>query len=155
MAKGVTILAVGQKHDRDLVTAIATYETRLRHAMPVSWRILQPSQLDNDACRRAESLSVLQELRDEDFIVLLDERGTQLSSEAFSGRLHTALVRPVGRVVCVIGGAYGVDDTVRSRADLVVSLSTMVFPHQLVRLILVEQLYRAHTIAERHPYHHS
>ena len=92
-------------------------------------------------------------LQDDDFVVLLDERGTLLDSPALSGAILGQL--DLSRsVVCIIGGAYGVSDALTTRADLVWSLSPLVFPHQLVRLLLAEQLYRAQEIAGGRPYHH-
>ena len=88
-------------------------------------------------------------IKPSDYVILLDERGRQLTSPEFSDALVDR-----GNVVIVIGGAYGVNEALRSRANLMVSLSKMVFPHQLVRLILIEQVYRAQAIHEHHPYHH-
>jgi len=86
-------------------------------------------------------------------VILLDERGKEFDSPALSGQFQ-ALMSSGRRVVCIIGGAYGVNDELMARADLTWSLSPLVFPHQLVRLILAEQLYRAQCIATNHPYHH-
>ena len=81
--------------------------------------------------------------------MLLDERGQQTTSPEFSRALSCRADATI-----VIGGAYGVNDELRQRANLMVSLSKMVFPHQLVRLILIEQIYRAQAIYNHHPYHH-
>lgn len=93
-------------------------------------------------------------IRTDDFMVLLDERGRVFDSPGIAGELRGVLDRG-RRVVLVIGGAYGVDDRVRSRADVVWSLSGLVFPHQLVRLILAEQVYRAQEITGGRSYHHA
>ena len=85
--------------------------------------------------------------------MLLDERGQNVDSPALASRLQGAFDSSK-QVAVIIGGAYGVDDRVRQRADFVWSLSKLVFPHQLVRLILAEQLYRAQEIAGGRPYHH-
>ena len=85
--------------------------------------------------------------------MLLDERGDEIDSPQLARVLDNAFT--VGRqITFIIGGAYGVDDRVHQRADFVWSLSPLVFPHQLVRLILSEQLYRAQQITAGHPYHH-
>lgn len=147
------VMAVGSKHDPDLVGAIATYEKRLSRYGGVQWQLLAYSPLQGNAARRAESSSMREKIPDDDILVLLDERGTQLTSPAFADKLDAW--RASGRrITFVIGGAYGVDDALRQRADYVWSLSPLVFPHQIVRLLLVEQLYRAHMILENHPYHH-
>lgn len=147
------VIAVGQKHDPALANAIASYEKRLGRYGGVQWQLLAYSPLQGDAARRAESSSMREKVPDDDMLVLLDERGTQLASPAFAGKLDAW--RASGRrITFVIGGAYGVDDALRQRADYIWSLSPLVFPHQIVRLLLVEQLYRAHMILENHPYHH-
>lgn len=88
-------------------------------------------------------------------VIALDERGQQLSSEQFAGRLQGWISGPVPEVVFVIGGADGLSDTIRERADLVLSLGRMTFAHRHVRLLLAEQLYRALSILEGSPYHRS
>lgn len=92
-------------------------------------------------------------LKPDDYVILLDERGKQFDSPALSAKLAdiAAGARPV---VIVIGGAYGVDERLLERADLIWSLSPLVFPHRLVRLILVEQLYRFQSIRAGQKYHH-
>lgn len=103
--------------------------------------------------RQDESERILSRLKPDDFVILLDERGKLVDSPSLS-RLLLAPLESSKTVVVIIGGAYGVDDTVHNRADIVWSLSPLVFPHQLVRLILAEQLYRAQEIAAGNPYHH-
>ncbi len=89
----------------------------------------------------------------DDFVVLLDERGKRVDSPTLS-RLFLDPLESSRPVVVIIGGAYGVDSSVHARADFIWSLSPLVFPHQLVRLILAEQVYRSQEIAAGHPYHH-
>ena len=103
--------------------------------------------------RQEESERILSRLNAHDYVVLLDERGKALDSPGLADVLQGKLDQS-RNVVIIIGGAYGVDETVHQRADLVWSLSPLVFPHQLVRLILTEQLYRAQQIATGGPYHH-
>lgn len=152
--RGITIIAIGGKHDSDLRSAIERYETRLRLIGGVRWLLLPSIASDTEAVRQAESTSIRRKLLDNDVIVLLDERGTQLGSKAFADKLSQWRELP-GRLVFVIGGAYGVDDELRSRAHFVWSLSPLVFPHQLVRLLLIEQIYRGEMIRIGHPYHHT
>lgn len=100
---------------------------------------------------KEESDRLLGRLSPDDFVILLDERGRNLSSP----ELSTVIMEHTSQsIVFIIGGAYGVTDDVRRRANLVWSLSKLVFPHQLVRLILTEQLYRAQEIARGGKYHH-
>ncbi len=147
----INIIAVGKKHDPNITDAINDYEKRLRAPFEVKWVLLPYSSAKNgDEARQDESERIISQLRPADFVVLLDERGQDLSSPDFS-----ALLTSQQNIVIIIGGAYGVNDELRQRADRVISLSAMVFPHQLVRLILIEQIYRAQAIATNHPYHHS
>lgn len=152
MAKDIVIIAVGTKHDGDLKSAIERYETRLRTTSPIQWVLLPYSSREGEEARRDESVRILEKVKNDDYMVLCDERGSQVSSEALAAKL--AHVSSVKRLAIVIGGAYGVDSSVHMRADFIWSLSSLVFPHQLVRLIVVEQLYRAQMIAANHPYHH-
>lgn len=152
MARTILFLAVGGKHDTDLRVAIERYETRLQSVYSLSWQLLPYSSLKDDAARRDESVRLREKIKNDDYVILLDERGRELSSEALAARIEA--IPSHFRLVFVIGGAYGVDETVRERAQFVWSLSKLVFPHQLVRLILAEQLYRSAMITKNHPYHH-
>lgn len=151
--KSITIVAVGGKHDASLADGIATYGARLRTKLDIIWKLLPHRRGGEAEVRAAESRAIAAELAAGDIVVLLDERGEQYTSPAFAVALQHWQMSG-RRLVLVIGGAYGVGETLRERADAVVSLSPMVFPHQLVRLLLVEQLYRAQSILAGHPYHH-
>lgn len=149
----VRVLAVGKKHEKWVVDGIDRYEKRLRKPFDATWQLLPHSAREGDAARAEESERILAKVDRSAFLVLLDERGKNVDSLALAATLQGAF--DAGRpVVVVIGGAYGVSDEVRGRADFVWSLSKLVFPHQLVRLILAEQLYRAQEIAGGRPYHH-
>ena len=149
----IKIIAIGKKHEDWVQDGIQRYQKRLQRPFDVSWALLPHSPREGIAARQDESECVLARLNAAQFVVLLDERGKVLDSPAFSALLLAPLEQSKD-VVIIIGGAYGVDDTVRARADLVWSLSPLVFPHQLVRLLLAEQLYRAQEIARGNPYHH-
>ncbi|QIM17268.1 23S rRNA (pseudouridine(1915)-N(3))-methyltransferase RlmH [Leucobacter insecticola] len=148
------MLAIGKKHENWVTDGIARYEKRLRKPFDVSWQLLPHSSREGDAARAEESERILAKLDRGAFVILLDERGRNIDSPALAATMQGAF--DAGRaVVVIIGGAYGVEDRVRDRADFVWSLSKLVFPHQLVRLILAEQLYRAQEIAGNRPYHHT
>jgi 23S rRNA (pseudouridine1915-N3)-methyltransferase len=150
----IKILAVGKKHEGWVIDGIDRYEKRLMKPWQSRWQLLPHSAREGVAARAEESERILAKLDADDFLVLLDERGRNYDSPELSQVLRGALDR--GRAVTlVIGGAYGVDDRVRARADIVWGLSKLVFPHQLVRLIIAEQLYRAQEIAGGRPYHHA
>lgn len=149
----VKIIAVGKKHESWVHEGVERYQKRLRAPFSAEWILLPHSSLEGDRARLEESERILSSIKPDDFVILLDERGTALDSPGLAALLQKQFVgsRPV---LCVIGGAYGVDDRVRTRANLVWSLSPLVFPHQLVRLVLVEQLYRAQEITSGGKYHH-
>ena len=149
----IKIIAVGKKHESWVVDGIERYQSRLKKPYDVEWVLLPHSALQDIRAREDESERILSRLSDREFAILLDEIGDEVDSPQLSKLFDTTFT--AGRtIVLIIGGAYGVDDRVRQRADFVWSLSPLVFPHQLVRLILAEQLYRAQQIAAGHPYHH-
>jgi 23S rRNA (pseudouridine1915-N3)-methyltransferase len=149
----IRILAVGKKHEAWVQDGIMRYETRLKRPFNVEWVLLPHSSREGLVARQDESERLLGRIREDEFVVLLDERGILLSSPSLSKLLLSPLELSK-MVTIIIGGAYGVDKSVRARANVVWSLSPLVFPHQLVRLILAEQLYRAQEIAAGRPYHH-
>jgi 23S rRNA (pseudouridine1915-N3)-methyltransferase len=149
----IRILAVGKKHEAWVEDGIRRYETRLKRPFVTEWVLLPHSAREGLVAREDESQRLLSRIKPDDFVILLDERGKLYDSPALSQLLLAPLERS-RQVVLIIGGAYGVDDSVHARADIVWSLSPLVFPHQLVRLLLAEQLYRAQEIAAGHPYHH-
>lgn len=149
----ITILAIGKKHESWVVDGIERYQKRLRAPFNVEWVLLPHSTLQTDSARSEESQRINARINDDAFVVLLDERGKRLPSPDLS-RLLEMPFNSSRAIVFIIGGAYGVDETAHVRADVTLSLSDMVFPHQLVRLILIEQLYRAQSIATGGKYHH-
>lgn len=149
----IRILAIGKKHEAWVADGIERYQKRLQRPLDTSWVFLPHSSREGLAARQEESERILGRLDANEYVILLDERGKLLDSPALSRQLMEVLERSQP-VTLVIGGAYGVDETVHTRANLVWSLSPLVFPHQLVRLICTEQLYRAQEIARGNPYHH-
>lgn len=147
------ILAIGKKHEDWVSEGIQRYQKRLKAPFISEWILMAHSPYDGHTAREDESARILSRLQAYDYIVLLDERGKSLDSPTFSDVLKAELDQS-HKVLIIIGGAYGVTDELRNRADLVWSLSPLVFPHQLVRLILTEQLYRAQQITLGGPYHH-
>lgn len=148
----ITIIAIGKKHDSLLVGAINQYEKRVKKPYDVTWDILTHSSFENDRAREQESAKIQQRIKYEDVVVLLDERGNQLTSPELAMKLHDVLSQSK-RIIFVIGGAYGVTQQLRDRVDILLSVSSLVFPHQLMRLLLVEQIYRSYTISHAIPYH--
>ena len=114
---------------------------------------LPHSALSNTTARQEESRRILSHINANAYVILLDEKGKIIDSPGLT-KLLLVPFESSRQVMIIIGGAYGVDETIKQRADFTWSLSHLVFPHQLVRLILVEQLYRAQEIAADNPYHH-
>ena len=114
---------------------------------------LRESQADTgDQRKAAEGVLLLEKLKDGAVLIALDERGTTIATPQFSDKL--ALWRDAGRsIALVIGGPDGLDAAVRQRADIVIGFGAMTMPHQLVRVLAAEQVYRAMTILSGHPYH--
>lgn len=149
----ITIITIGKKHEPWITEGVERYEKRLQAPWNVKWVLLPHSALEGPSARQNESQAILNKLGPADYVVLLDERGKLLDSPGLSAHLQQQFVN-AKNVVLVIGGAYGVNDELQQRANFTWSLSPLVFPHQLVRLLLTEQLYRAQEIAAGHPYHH-
>lgn len=149
----IRILAVGKKHEAWVAEGVERYQKRLRSPFLIEWVLLPHSSLEGDRARQEESERILSRLNQDDYVVLLDERGKLIDSPALSELLAVQLDASKS-IVLVIGGAYGVNDAVHQRAQYIWSLSPLVFPHQLVRLLLAEQLYRAQQICLGGSYHH-
>lgn len=150
----ILILSVGKRPERAIQELISDYEKRLFREYQVQWQYLTSSGSNERAqAQHEESEQILKQLTSSDQVVLLDERGEQKDNQAFA-QVFERLAGTHGRLVFVIGGAYGVNDSVRERANFVWSLSKLVFPHRLIRLVLIEQLYRTVMVTKGHPYHH-
>lgn len=149
----ITIIAIGKKHEDWVSDGIKRYQTRCKQPWSLEWCLIPHSKLNGQQARREESERISARLRPQDFVILLDERGQTFDSPALSRQL-SQLFAQSKNIIIVIGGAFGVSAKLAQRANLVWSLSPLVFPHQLVRLILAEQLYRAQEIARGSRYHH-
>ena len=143
------IISPGKPHALEYRDAIAEYEKRLSTALPVEWAFPSPSDKDT------EGAAILKLLKPEDSVILLDERGKDIDSPGLANLLDSNLNEGTKRLVIIIGGAFGVSDEVMKRADRTLKLSSLVFPHMLVRLVVVEQLYRAWSIRSGGKYHHA
>lgn len=141
----IKVIAGGKKNKDWLAEACAEYEKRLRKPYDLQWQFVEESDLD------AKVLA----LDSSNYVILLDERGEILSSPALADKMNSAFLQSKN-VVFVVGGAFGhFSPEMQARADLIWSFSKLVFPHQICRLILTEQIYRAQEINAGHPYHHA
>lgn len=151
--------AVGKAHDSHVKTGVDDFTGRINKYFPADWQIIAPPKnaaaLPETELKKQEAKLVLNLLQPDDQLILLDERGKQFSSPELAQLIQQKANDSTKRLVFLIGGAFGVDTAIRQRANMVWSLSKLVFPHMLVRLILAEQVYRACTILRNEKYHHS
>jgi len=149
------ILSVGKTHDAHIKEGVELFTKRIGHYYPIDWQLIVPSKLTEPSqIKKAEAVSILKALAATDVLVLLDEKGKMLSSPGLANLIQQKANQSAQRIVFLIGGAYGVDDEIKSRANFTWSISELVFPHMLVRLILAEQIYRACSILANEKYHH-
>lgn len=147
----IKIITVGGKNEPSLNTLINQYEKRLPRHINLEWKYINSGSSDTLTAQKNEAKAIIHAQLPRAQTILLDERGTQLSSEDFSD-----LVFHKGQDVnFIIGGAYGVTPALHESVDVIWSLSKLVFPHEIVRLLLAEQLYRGLSIHNGHPYHHT
>ena len=151
----VRLILVGRS-ERGLVSdGLAHYLKRVDRFWPVEEVVVpEAGRGDPGYQQRVEGERILAHVKPGERLVALDERGRAFTSPQFAAHLGAWRDQGVRQVVFVVGGAFGLADAVRSRADLVLALSAMTFPHQLVRVLFAEQLYRATTILQGSPYHH-
>ena len=154
----IKLLAIGKTDDKNLQTLIEAYQNRLKHyinfEIDVIADIKNVKNLTEAQQKEKEGELILKKLSATDVLILLDEKGTQFSSVAFSEYLQKKMNAGVKQLVLVIGGPYGFSEAVYQQARGKISLSKMTFSHQMIRLFVVEQLYRANTILKNEPYHH-
>ncbi|NJK84326.1 MAG: 23S rRNA (pseudouridine(1915)-N(3))-methyltransferase RlmH [Saprospiraceae bacterium] len=154
----VELWVVGKTNFTYLSEGIALYEKRLKHYLQFELVVLPDVKVSKKEStiqvKTKEGKALLDKCQESDYLVLLDDKGSQFTSEAFATQLERYLQMSVKRIIFVIGGAYGFSEALYQRANAQLSLSKMTFSHQMVRLIFVEQLYRAMTILKNEPYHH-
>lgn len=151
------LILVGRTADPHFQAGISDYATRIGHYMPFNITVIpelkNTKNLSEEQQKTAEGELIMKQIQSTDTVVLLDEHGKEFRSIEFA-RWLTQKRNTTRRLVFVIGGPYGFSEAVYSRANEQISLSKMTFSHQMVRLIFVEQLYRACTIIRGEPYHH-
>lgn len=145
----VLIISPGKAHDSSVKEGIEEYTKRLGKRLSVEWAF--PAA----GTKEAEGAAILKLIKEGDYVALLDERGRDIDTPVFAKLLEGHLADGTKRLVFIIGGAYGVSREVKESADFEIKLSSLVFPHMLVRLILAEQLYRALSIIDGGKYHHA
>jgi 23S rRNA (pseudouridine1915-N3)-methyltransferase len=150
--------SVGKNNESFVDEGIKLFTKRISNYYPIDWQIIATPKnaavLSDVDLKQKEGETILNLLKKEDYLILLDERGKTLTSEGLAGFIQQRANESEKQLVFLIGGAFGVSKAVFERADYMWSLSPLVFPHQLVRLILAEQIYRACSINRNEKYHH-
>lgn len=154
----ISLWTIGKAHEPHVKTGIETFTARLGRYYPVEWKVIPPPRqaaaMSEEQLKKAEGVMILGMLQKDDHLIVLDERGKMLDSLQLAALIRQYANESARNLVFLIGGAYGIDAAVMQRAQFKWSLSALTFPHQLVRLILAEQLYRACTIIRNEKYHH-
>jgi 23S rRNA (pseudouridine1915-N3)-methyltransferase len=154
----ITLMQTGKTTDRNIAEVIDLYTNRIKKYS--GFEIITLPDLKNtrnmpvSEQKAKEAAKMIQSINDDDYVILLDEKGKEFRTVEFSGFFEKIFFLPKKRIVFIIGGPWGFSEEVYLRADFKISLSKMTFPHQLVRLLFLEQLYRAFTIIKGEPYHH-
>ena len=150
---------IGKPHDEAFKKAVDDFTKRVNNYYNVEWLIIPPVKnaavVPEAELKKQEAKLILSKIKSDDFLMLLDETGKQLTSVELSNFIEQKINAGVRTIVFLIGGAFGVSDEIKQRANFIWSLSKLVFPHMLVRLILAEQVYRACTILRNEKYHHA
>ncbi len=154
----IALLVVGKTNDKALIGLIEEYQKRLKYY--TSFEIVCIPELKNTKHlseaeqKEREGELILKQIDNTDVLILLDEKGKEFSSVEFATYIEKKQLASCKRLVFVVGGPYGFSPSVYDKAEGKISLSKMTFSHQMIRLIFVEQLYRAMTILKGEPYHH-
>jgi 23S rRNA (pseudouridine1915-N3)-methyltransferase len=155
----IYLWSVGKANEPYIKEGVALFTKRISHYFPVEWKIFPSAKnaekLSVEEIKKLEGNSILKALQNDDILVTLDENGKQWSSIELADFIQQKANESSKNIIFLIGGAYGIHESVLKRSDFKWSLSKLIFPHQLVRLILAEQIYRACTIMRNEKYHHS
>mgnify|MGYP002509458604 CR=1 FL=1 len=156
----ITVITVGKLKERFFREAVSEYEKRLGRYCRLEIRETADektpdgaSETEREQILQKEGERIAKLLPDNAYVVTLEIEGQRFSSESFAGEISRLGVNGVGHIVFVIGGSLGLHNSIKKRADLAASFSDMTFPHQLMRVILLEQIYRAFRIINGEPYH--
>ena len=154
----IKLLAIGKTDSKELQKLIEDYQKRLGFYIKFEFEVIpdlkNSKNLTDEQQKQKEGKLILGKLGPTDVLILLDESGKQMDSVSFSDYLQKHMNSGIKQLVFVIGGPYGFSSEIYEKAQGKLSLSKMTFSHQMVRLFVVEQLYRAFTILRNEPYHH-
>jgi len=148
------LIVIGKKKS-EYDFMLAEYQKRIVSPFSLSVEIIEPLGIDNPTqCRKKESEKLATKLQTGDYIITLDESGKDFTTVSFSHHIEKQIHMGIKRMVFIIGGAYGIDKQMQSRAHLILQLGSFTLPHELARLVLVEQLYRVTNLLGGGKYHH-
>jgi 23S rRNA (pseudouridine1915-N3)-methyltransferase len=154
----IKLIAIGKTDDKNLHALIQSYEQRLKHYVKFEMKIIpdikNSKNLWKEQQKEKEGDLLLKEIQATDQLILLDVNGKEYGSLEFSKFMQKKMNSGIKQLVFVIGGPYGSSEKVCKKANGKVSFSKMTFSHQMIRLFVVEQIYRAFTILKNEPYHH-
>ena len=154
----ISLWTIGKANEAYVREGIEDFTKRISRYFPVEWNIIpvpkNAASLSEIDLKKKEGEAILEGLKKDDYLVALDEFGKQLSSQGLSALLQERAMSGTKNIIFLIGGSFGLDEAVLKKANVKWSLSELTFPHQLVRLILAEQVYRACTILHNEKYHH-
>ena len=156
----ITVIAVGKIKEKFYSDAVAEYEKRLGRYCKLEIIQVEDERTPDKAgtsldevVKRKEAERILKHLREDAYVVTLEIQGNSYDSEGFAGQIEKLATQGVSHIQFVIGGSLGLHEDICKKADLAVSFSKMTFPHQLMRVILLEQIYRGYRIINKEPYH--
>lgn len=151
----IAFFSVGKPHEPYIKIGVDQFTKRIGHYYPIQWQLIAPAKATDPAqIKKMEAPLILKAIQPTDVLILLEETGKMLSAPGVAKLIQKYGNQSAQRLVFLIGGAYGVSDEIKQRAQFTWSLSELVFPHMLVRLILAEQVYRACSILANEKYHH-
>lgn len=144
----ILFITIGKQNDSLIGDAVSEYTNRINKYFKTEWKVIPTSDI------KKEGENILKNIETDDYLIALDDKGKELDTILLSQFIEKRMIDGDKRLVFVIGGAYGISDEVFKRANFKWSLSKLTFPHQIVRLILSESVYRAITVIKNEPYHH-
>ncbi|TAL63236.1 MAG: 23S rRNA (pseudouridine(1915)-N(3))-methyltransferase RlmH [Bacteroidetes bacterium] len=150
----ITLICTGKTSEKYVSEGMRLYTDRLKHYCKCSLVEIEAGNGEANQIRKKETGYILKRVSEKDFLILLDAEGKEITSTGFADLLKHHQNISTKHLVFVLGGAYGFSEEVYKRSNLKIALSKMTFPHQLVRIIFLEQLYRAFTILKGEKYHH-
>lgn len=158
--QNIKIICIGKLKEKYLVDAIKEYEKRLK--IMCKFEIIElseykicdnPNQTEIDKCKNEEGKSILKKITERDFLIPMCIEGTNISSEDLSKKIEDISLKGFSKICFIIGGSHGISDEIKQKSNYKLSMSKMTFPHQLARVMLAEQIYRALSITQGTKYH--